>query len=222
MLPDAVRRLPGVQQLLTVASWAQFRYFDWRYHVRTAGDLPLSDLHPITGDAALSGHYHPTHPRAARWILDHLPIDDLSEYTFVDFGSGKGLMLLVAAEYPFARIHGVEFSVPLHRLAEENIRSYRNPRQRCFALESLNIDARDYVFPSTPLVVYLFNPFRHELLGKVIHNLDESLSRHPRDAVVVYLNPLDAYVFEGARNLRAYEPCILANCNVYRSVGART
>ena len=217
MLPEIVRKLPGVQSALLTATWAQRRYFDWRHRVSTTGDLALEHMDAVSPVTALSGHYHPIHPRAARRILANLPELDHSKYTFIDLGSGKGLMLLMAAEYPFAAIHGVEFSRTLHHVAERNIATYRNPRQRSFNLRSINVDAADYEFPRTPLVVYLFSPFRHELLERVLQNLDRSLEEVPRDVVVVYMCALDAYLFDRLKHLRLYPLQPVLESKVYRS-----
>lgn len=50
-----------------------------------------------------------------RQILDRLPLD-FEEYTFIDLGSGKGRALLIASEYPFRAVVGVELSPKLHAL----------------------------------------------------------------------------------------------------------
>ena len=200
------------------ATWAQRRYFDWRHNVRTTGDMEVADMEAVSQDTALAGFYHPSHPRSARRILARLPIADHSKYTFIDLGSGKGLMLLLAAEYPFAAVRGVEFSRRLHDVAERNIATYRNPRQRCFDVESVNVDARDYEFPTTGLVIYLFNPFRHELLARVLENLDASLAASPRDALVVYMYALDAYLFDRVHRLEQVPLQIMEGSRVYRSV----
>ena len=46
---------------------------------------------------------------------------DHREFSFVDYGSGKGRVLMLAAAYPFRRILGVEFSESLDRVARDNI-----------------------------------------------------------------------------------------------------
>jgi hypothetical protein len=217
MLPDSVKRLPGVQSALMTATWAQRRYFDWRHNVRTTGDMEVANMQAVTQDTAFAGFYHPSHPRSARRILCRLPIADHSQYTYIDLGSGKGLMLLLAAEYPYSAVRGVEFSRKLHDVADHNIAMYRNPRQRCFDVKSVNVDARDYEFPPTGLVIYLFNPFRHELLARVLENLDASLAASPRDALVVYMYPLDAYLFDKLRHLREVPVPIMEESRIYRS-----
>jgi len=54
--------------------------------------------------------------------------DRLRDFTFVDLGSGKGRVLLMASHYPFKRIIGVEFIPELHQVAQENIRKYTEQR----------------------------------------------------------------------------------------------
>src|SRR5918993_419525 len=176
MLPEPIKKLPGVHSALLTATWMQFRYFDWRHNVRTTGDMSVADMDAVTEDTARTNHYHPSHPRSGRRILSQMPIEEHSRYTFIDLGSGKGLMLLLAAEYPYHAVRGVEFSRKLHNVAAHNIASYRNGHQRCFDVQSVNVDARAYEFPLTPLVVYMYNPFRHELLDHVLKNLDASIA----------------------------------------------
>jgi predicted RNA methylase len=43
------------------------------------------------------------------------------ETTFVDIGSGKGRALIIAAEYAFKRIIGVEYSPSLATICRRNL-----------------------------------------------------------------------------------------------------
>lgn len=52
------------------------------------------------------------------------------------------------------------------------------------------MDAREFVFPETPLVVYLFNPLPEAGLRRVVRNLEESWKHAPREIWIVYHNPL--------------------------------
>ena len=62
---------------------------------------------------------------------------DFREFTFIDIGSGKGRALLLAADYPFRRILGLELLPGLYRVAQQNIRQFKSDSQRCFAIEAL-------------------------------------------------------------------------------------
>jgi SAM-dependent methyltransferase len=165
--------------------------FDWDYRVDTtsANVSRRADLL-----AVLAGHaYQPSDPALFHESIRGLGID-YSQFLFLDLGSGKGRTLLMASEYPFRRIVGVEVVPALHRAALENIGKYKSQTQKCFALESLCGDARDFQFQLEPLVLFLFNPLPKAGLRTVMTNLRASLREHPRPVYVVYHNPLLEHV----------------------------
>jgi predicted RNA methylase len=133
--------------------------------------------------------YQPTEPSLFHEMLNALKID-FREFTFIDLGSGKGRVLLMAADYPFRRIVGVELLPELNRVAQENLNQYKSDSQQCFAIESILGDAREFAFPPEPTVLYLFNPLPEEGLVQVIASLDRSLREEPRPMYVLYHNPI--------------------------------
>jgi hypothetical protein len=133
------------------------------------------------------GRYQPSEPSLFHQILRSLPVAP-DGFTFIDLGSGKGRTLLMASDYPFRRIIGVEFLAELDAIARENISRYHSDRQNCFAMESHAGDARDFVFPDEPTVVYLFNPFPENVLLTVLANLHDSLIHSPRPLYLAYHN----------------------------------
>lgn len=163
--------------------------------------------------AALSGHqYFPTEP----WLFEQivqaliLALSDqhsavrqrtttqaaLHDFTFIDLGSGKGRVLLMAAPYGFKRIVGVEFMPEWHRIAEENIGKFSATYAIASPIESFCMDARDFDFPAVPLVVYLFNPFPAPVLAAVLDRLHVSLLANPRQVFVAYRYPEFYDLFE--------------------------
>lgn len=175
--------------------------FDWDHRVDTtsANVNRRADLL-----AVLAGcRYQPSDPALFHESIRGLDID-YRQFLFLDLGSGKGRTLLMASEYPFQKIVGVEAVPALHCVALENIRKYRSSTQKCLEMESVCGDARDFPFPLVPLVVYLFNPLPEAGLRVVMANLQASLGQHPRPAYVVYHNPLLEHVLVEAsfRKLR--------------------
>ncbi len=77
-------------------------------------------------------------------------------------------MLFVAAEYPFRKVIGVEFSNALHDDAVANLKRYRFPKRRCADIEPVHADAREFEFPNDNLVIYLFNPFGEEVMERML------------------------------------------------------
>lgn len=145
--------------------------------------------------------YQPIEADQFHEMIDALGID-YSAFTFIDMGSGKGRALLLASEYPFRRIVGVEILPELHAIAQENFRRYKNGTQKCFRLESWCGDARAFDFPDEPTLLYLFNPFFEPVLRDVLAKLEKSLRERPRRFVLLYANPLSEHLVEDAAFLR--------------------
>ena len=170
-----------------VAEFVQDQTFDRTRHVRTSGNVPL--LRAGIAHPADSELYVPARPWQVRQALAGLPLANPSEYTYVDLGSGKGRTLFVAAELPFREVVGVEFSPVLHARARANIAAYRSRHPQCGPIRSVHMNAVDFAFPPGPLVLYLFNPFGAQTMGRVLDNLTDSLRREPRHVLVVLLWP---------------------------------
>jgi hypothetical protein len=164
--------------------------FDARFGTDTAA--------PSFGSNARSGShaYVPITASLLYGILGAIPLRDTG-FTFVDMGSGKGRALLVASEFPFAKIVGIELSESLHQTALENTGRYKPVSQKCAAFDLRCMNAVDYDFGSDPLVLFLYDPFGRDIVQRVIDNLAASLRTTPRPAYVVYVYPLFADVIEG-------------------------
>ncbi|MCU1295959.1 MAG: hypothetical protein JWO91_237, partial [Acidobacteriaceae bacterium] len=145
--------------------------------------------------------YQPTEPRLFREMLGALAID-FSKFTFIDIGSGKGRTLLMASDFPFGRIIGLEILPDLHRVSEENVLSYKSDSQKCFAIETVLEDARQFVFPPEAMVLYLFNPLPEPAFIQLISNLEDSLTQYPRPVYVLYHNPLLEGVLAKSKQLK--------------------
>lgn len=161
--------------------------YDWEHSVDTTRSSVGAGTQFLTG--VMARPYFATEPWLFEQIMDAIPVD-LSQFTFVDLGSGKGRVLLMASDYPFKRIIGVEFIPELHRAAQKNISGYSagdsNDRQQCRQIETVCMDARDFQFPDGPLVVYLFNPFSESTFAQVLENLQRSIEQSPRPVYIAY------------------------------------
>jgi hypothetical protein len=87
-------------------------------------------------------------------------------------------------------------------VAQGNIRAYQSGSQRCFAVEAVAADAREFVFPVEPVVLYLFNPLPEAALIEMMTNLEGSLRQNPRTVYVLYHNPLLEHVLAGHAEFR--------------------
>lgn len=103
---------------------------------------------------------------------------------------------MLASDYPFAEIIGIEFSRELCSVAQENILHYRSEGQKCNKIRSECVDAEDYRLTSKYSVCFFYNPFTEPVLHKVLGNIKASLNEMQGRVVVVYLNPIHAKVFD--------------------------
>ncbi len=148
--------------------------------------------------------YQPTVEEEFSEIMEHLASTDLTTFTFIDLGSGKGRALLLAAMYRFAHIVGVEVQPELDAIARQNIERFSEPGQKCYNIESICGDAREFEFPLTDIVLYLFNPFPDYVLREVLANLIASAGRVRRTIYVVYNAPFEKQEFERIPELQRY------------------
>jgi SAM-dependent methyltransferase len=160
--------------------------YDWEHRVNTTSGT-VGWRTRLLG--SFYSAYQPTEPDLFLEMMASLPIE-FDRFIFIDLGSGKGRTLLMASEYPFKKIVGVELIAELHRAAEENIRAYKSPTQQCSEIQAVCADARDFELPDGPLVLYLFNPLPDPALRQLIDRLGQSLARSPRAVWIVYLNPV--------------------------------
>jgi SAM-dependent methyltransferase len=112
-----IEKIPKAN-LLYGNGWERIHPFDLLYRTDTSGVAPLPN---IPGQEAILTHavdYAGSQPSVLRLALkDLLPLDT---YTFIDLGCGKGRALLVASEFPFRAIIGVELSSRLAEIARRN------------------------------------------------------------------------------------------------------
>ena len=169
------------------------RIEDARLGVRTGSGMQGTeklDEFSVVGDRRHGTRYEATPYQTLRRVFAALPYDT-SQYCFVDFGSGKGRALILAARRGFRQVLGVEFAKELHEIAERNIRRACNGRA-----QSILCDAGEFEIPNGPCVLYLYNPFDRLLMERVVHNIVSSFRAKPRHIVIATLNETVHGVFE--------------------------
>jgi SAM-dependent methyltransferase len=123
--------------------------------------------------------------RVTRRIIAGLHIDP-REFTFVDYGSGKGRALFVAAESPFREVVGVEISPALHAVATANLQSYVGPgdvsRIRLWCGNAL-----DFELPAGNLVLHMYHPVGPDVLRQLLTVICAQADTTPRRILIPYL-----------------------------------
>ncbi len=198
-LTDLLDKSEVVSKVRQRAKWKLFRSrllveerlnqrYDERFQVETARDEALDAVGVPTADVDRgNGLYRVTWTSLVRRALRRLNIDH-AKYTFIDYGSGKGKAMLMAADYPFRAVVGLEFAPKLHETAVANCRTYTNPAQLCFELEPILTDVLEYAPPPGPIVCFMANPFDQATARQVFANWRERFERGDGDVRVMYLN----------------------------------
>jgi len=150
-------------------------------------------LSQLDDDRSGEAYAHVTHYEAVpvadlRKMLACVPEAFVRNATFVDVGAGMGRALLIASEFPFKQIAGIELSPALFEIARENVARAHDLRTQCRDIRLVRGDARKRKFPSGNLVVFLFNPFDEAALRTTLERV--LASRAARDATyVIYHTP---------------------------------
>ena len=183
MLRQAIRNLPGVPLLIKLNTDIEDWWFDLRYGTETTADRVDQTRKGWETDPD-NRTYLATRPKCVRRAFSALQVKDFRDYTFIDFGSGKGRALLMAADLEFKRLVGIELRKELHDKALENLKNRK--KARTINIESINMNALDFEYSTGNLVLYFSNPFGEDVLRTVLNNLGRSLESNPRDVLVVF------------------------------------
>jgi SAM-dependent methyltransferase len=158
--------------------------FDARFGVETGKPVEAWEIDEADDDALFhNSRYSPTPVRTIRLVLARCPVP-YHETSFVDFGCGKGRVLLVASEFPFARVVGVDYSSELCNTARRNIENFTPSTRRCCDVRVFQSDATRFPIPDDAGVFYLYEPFVPEVAEQVLSAVEKSLHDNPRPAAV--------------------------------------
>jgi len=163
--------------------------FDRQWGTDTSRQIGMNALDFPTALKTASFHYQ----ASGTHILDEavaLAAIDPADYVFIDYGCGKGRIVLLAAAKPFARAIGVEYSGLLTKIARANSRTFSERGGAKVTPEFWQGNAADYVPPAGPLFCYLYNSFGAEILRGCLDQLEAAKAQHPsRPILLAYVNP---------------------------------
>lgn len=181
------------QDYRTFLHWLNARVFDppkeQLFFAPTKDPVALSELTIRSANREHGHNYRPTPFQVFQWALAGIDYD-FSKLTFVDYGAGKGRVLLLAAEHPFAAVGGIEFAEELHDDAEMNIAQYPRSHMRCRNVECVLGDASAVGPPDGDAVLYFFNPFSREVFAEVLGNIVASYREKPRRLYLILVDPI--------------------------------
>lgn len=163
-------------------------WFDLVHGTDTFQRVPLDQLILPPDNRDHARKYDPSPVGPFRRILAGLSVRPSD--VFVDFGCGKGRVLLLASHFPFRRVVGVEFSSELCAVARANVEAYSRRRRVRAPIEVVPADAARFPIQDDFTFFYFFNPFDELIMRSVFANIAGSWRRLPRRMIVIYYVPL--------------------------------
>ncbi|HVY76587.1 MAG TPA: class I SAM-dependent methyltransferase [Puia sp.] len=164
-----------------------------KYHLRTIGADSLRKLRDRGIDLSHAHRYMPVN----YYVLEHL-MREISRYphnkTFLDLGCGKGRAMMVAADYGFEDISGVDLSPEFRDELVATI-AHDHHLKKTVRFTIVTGNAADYEIPSDVTTIFLFNPFDEVIVARVISNIQASYRQRPRTIRILYANPVHKPLF---------------------------
>lgn len=172
-----------------------FEQFDEKYNIETAHEIVKvkdgsnqwgpgiqynNDKYPSSNGYQVCSLKH------MDMICDMLAnIRNISEYQFIDVGSGKGKMLFYNAikNRPFKSYLGIEIDTDLHNAAEKNLKNINIKLEK--EISFVNENALEYKFNNEPKILFFFRPVNAELYRQIILNNKDSI-KNSKTVIVVF------------------------------------
>jgi SAM-dependent methyltransferase len=162
-------------------------HFDLRYGTETLRRVELNTLNFESEHKRDATWYQPTQAGPLRDILRMLNLQ--KDDVFVDLGSGKGRVLLIAAQSRFKKVVGVEFSRELCEVACDNVKVFAQRTHIAARIDVVECDVATYPIEPNHKVFFMNNPFQEVVMNRVLANLRSSVAQFPRKIFLIYHNP---------------------------------
>lgn len=186
-LCNLVRALGPLNTIALVLGTIDDRWlnsFDRRYRIRTSGFIELRDTSFNAARLPDATQYGPTNGWAARMLLKTLQLPTTTR--FCDIGCGLGRVCVLAAEFDYARVTGVELAPELCVAARANITHSRLPESAKARIHIVETDALDYCTTTDDDVFFMFRPFSDEFLQRVLDQLARRARNRNTTLTLIY------------------------------------
>jgi SAM-dependent methyltransferase len=179
-------------------------------------DFTMRDysLNQSDGKGGYLSGYTVTPEKHLRKVLDEINTSPRS--AFIDIGSGKGFAQVLARQYGFKDVAGIEYSERLCDIARQNMKRLKLEDVDVFCCDAAKFEGYDKYD-----VFYFANPFGMDLFCKVMKKIEASLGQNPRGISIAYYHPVCEEYFENSSlfrlktvlydNIRKYETKIYEN-----------
>jgi hypothetical protein len=175
----------GIVPTLEVAlSRAADVWCESKFGVDTIETVEKDDLDVEEKRRSLAQRYQPTGWLAMPRILSWAKAS--KDSVLVDFGCGKGRVVMSALDWGLKKAIGLEISPSLAEIARNNLQVFKNCRLNTGEGIIETCDVLDYQFHGDETIFYFFHPFDQPVLVPLLDRIEMSLEDHPRKAMLIY------------------------------------
>ena len=178
----------------------QVHPFDERYGVDTSGLIGGGELRSGHRNDVFNTAYYGMAPSRFQWAMEYWIADQshagLEDYSFVDLGCGKGRAVLMASEFDFREVVGVELHAELAGIAEANLAAWTAAGRTVCPVRIVCRDATEFVFPDGACLLYLFNPFAAPVMKRLIERIEADFAGRRGMLDLIYFNPESGHLLE--------------------------
>src|SRR6266851_4960833 len=178
----------------------QLHPFDERYGVDTGGLIGGGELRSGHRHDVFNTAYYGMAPSRFQWVMEQWIADQthagLEDYSFVDLGCGKGRVVMMASEFGFREVVGVELHASLAGVAEANVAAWTAARRAVCPVRIVCRDATEFVFPDGPCLLYLFNPFAAPVMKRLVEGIEADFAGRRGMLDLIYFNPESGQLLE--------------------------
>lgn len=167
-----------------------------KYRIQSTGYNNLEKLQVISNNKEAAYIYQPVNYYMLEKAFNYLMKQD-PQGSLVDFGSGQGRILSVAASYGFTDLTGVEFAPDLCEISDQNMESVKQFYPE-INVEIFCGDATIYPIKKDDNIFTFFNPFDEKVMLPVVKNILKSIKENPREIFILYFNPTEKEIFLSA------------------------
>ena len=165
------------------------RSFDRRYRVTTSGHIVLSSTSFDPSRLRQATSYAPVNGWAFRRLLKVLQLPKTLQ--FADLGCGLGRACIIAGEYGFAKVTGVELADELCAKAQENVARCRLLQTPIASIRIVHEDVLKYCEEAEDDVFFMFRAFSFELFQSVRANLADRGAQLKKPITIIYTKRLN-------------------------------
>lgn len=116
-----------------------------------------------------------------------------SESQLVDFGSGKGRIMIYLHDKLNIPVTGIEINQLSFEECQSNINSYSDKMDKKNDIKVVNEYAENYPIGEKDNIFFFFNPFNVDIFDKALYNIINNVNKYNKEVDVILYYPIKEY-----------------------------